>query len=177
MLTLICHTSAMFRRPILLAALACAASPAASDPLPPASAFAVPGASETRPLRIELENGIQFSRLALLSVADGEAEIDAQSGAKRVSRMVDLGGLAWQGRARITGEPLRPVHISLPSRVVLRSLDGSEATLSEFVTNLPAVAMLDQSGTLDFAFGAKLATQGAKGGDFRGRIAIDVEYY
>jgi len=165
-------------RPILVAALACAASAAAaSDPAPSLGGFALPAAREVRPLRIEIENGIEFSRLALRSKSDGQAEIDPQTGAKRVTNMVDLGGLAWQGRARITGEPLRPVRIALPSRVVLRTPDGAEATLSDFVTNLPAVATLDQSGALEFAFGARLETQGAKGGDFRGRIAIDVDYY
>ena len=91
--------------------------------------------------------------------------------------MIDLGGLSFQGRARLTGEPLRPVRIELPPRVLLRSTDGAEAELTDFVTDLPPVAMLDENGTLSFAFGARIATRGARGGQFRGRIPIRVEYY
>jgi hypothetical protein len=91
--------------------------------------------------------------------------------------MINLGGQSFQGRARVTGEPLRPVRIELPPRVQLRSPDGAEAELSEFVTDLPAVAMLDENGTLEFAFGARISSQGARGGNFRGRINIRVDYY
>jgi hypothetical protein len=131
-----------------------------------------------RPLEIEIESGLQFSRLALAGRTDGGAEIDAQTGEKRVDAgMIDLGGLSYQGRARVTGQPLRPVRIELPQRVRLRSPDGSEAELSGFVTDLPPVAMLDENGTLEFAFGARLSSQGARSGNFRGRIAIRVDYF
>ena len=139
-------------------------------------AFERPGGE--RPLVIEIESGIQFSRLALSGSFDGAAEIDAQTGEKRVDAgMIDLGGLSYQGRARVTGEPLRPVRIELPSRVELRSPDGAEAELTGFVTDLPAVAMLDENGILEFGFGARLSSQGARGGNFRGRIAIRVDYF
>ena len=131
-----------------------------------------------RPLVIEIESGLQFSRLALSGQFDGAAEIDPQTGEKRVDAgMIDLGGLSYQGRARVTGEPLRPVRIELPSRVQLRSPDGAEAELTDFVTDLPAVAILDENGTLEFAFGARISSQGARGGNFRGRIAIRVDYF
>ena len=91
--------------------------------------------------------------------------------------MIDLGGQSFQGRARVTGEPLRPVRIELPQRVQLRSPDGAEAELTDFVTDLPPVAMLDENGTLEFAFGARLSSQGARSGNFRGRIAIRVDYF
>jgi hypothetical protein len=134
--------------------------------------------SAERPLRIEIESGLQFSRLALSGRFDGTVEIDPQTGAKTVDAgMIDLGGLSYQGRARITGEPLRPVRIEMPSRVQLLSPDGAEAELSEFVTNLPQVAMLDENGMLEFSFGARLSSQGARGGNFRGRIAIRVDYF
>lgn len=131
-----------------------------------------------QPLRIELQSGLQFSRLGLIGRVDGRAEIDPQTGHKRVDgNMVDLGGLSYQGRARVTGEPLRPVRVELPTRVQLRSPDGAEAELGDFVTDLPPVAMLDENGVLEFSFGARLSTQGARGGNFRGRILIRVDYY
>jgi hypothetical protein len=131
-----------------------------------------------RPLEIQIESGLQFSRLGLRGKADGGALIDPQTGEKRVDAgMIDLGGLSYQGRARVTGEPLRPVRIELPQRVQLRSPDGAEAELSGFVTDLPPVAMLDENGMLEFAFGARLSSQGARSGNFRGRIAIRVDYF
>ena len=132
--------------------------------------------SGERPLVIEIESGLQFSRLGLRGRADGGAEIDPLTGEKRVDAgMIDLGGQSFQGRARVTGEPLRPVRIELPQRVQLRSPDGAEAELSGFVTDLPPVVMLDQNGTLEFGFGARLSSRGARSGNFRGRIPIRVD--
>lgn len=152
------------------------AAPAGADE--PACDLCAMTVRTERPLVIEIESGLQFSRLALVGQADGAAEIDPQTGAKRVGAgMIDLGGLSYQGRARVTGTPLRPVRIELPSRVQLRSPDGAEAELSGFVTNLPPVVMLDENGTLEFAFGARLSSRGARSGNFRGRIAIRVDYF
>jgi len=167
----------MLRGSLLAAALALASPALAADGPLCADCFTLPGNPTAHPLRVEIESGLQFSRLALKGAADGHADIDPQTGAKRLSGMIDLGGESWQGRAKVTGEPLRPVRIQLPPRVVLHSPDGSEAVLTDFATNLPAVAMLDQSGTLEFAFGARLSTQGAVGGNFRGRIRVEVDYF
>ena len=133
---------------------------------------------QERPLHIEIESGLKFGRMALRGRDDGAARLDPQTGENRVgSNMIDLGGATFQGRVRVTGEPLRPVRIELPTTALLRSSDGAEARLSEFVTDLPAVAMLDANGVLEFSFGAKVTSQGARGGDFRGRIRIRVDYY
>lgn len=133
---------------------------------------------EARPLSIEIESGLQFGRMALRGGETGGAKIDPQTGESRVDpNTIDLGGTSYQGRARITGEPLRPVRVELPASVVLRSTDGGEARLSEFVTDLPAVPMLDANGVLEFAFGARFSSEDARGGDFRGRIRIRVDYF
>ena len=64
-----------------------------------------------RPLQIDIESGLKFSRLALLGRDNGAVEIDAQTGEKRVDAgMIDLGGVSYQGHAIVTGEPLRPVR-------------------------------------------------------------------
>lgn len=130
-----------------------------------------------QPLRIEIESGLQFSRLALAGRNNGAAEIDPRSGAKRVSNMIDLGGMSYQARATIRGEPLRPVRVELPARVLLRSPSGAQAELTNFVTDLPPVAMLDENGLLTFSFGARISSREARGGDFRGRIDIHVDYF
>lgn len=163
--------------PVLAAAFALlSAAPAGADE--PVCELCAMTVRPERPLEIEIESGLQFSRLALAGQADGAAEIDPQTGGKRVDAgMIDLGGLSYQGRARVTGTPLRPVRVELPQRVQLRSPDGAEAELTGFVTDLPPVAMLDANGVLEFAFGARLSSQGARSGNFRGRIAIRVDYF
>ena len=164
--------------PVLVAAFALlsAAPVAADEEACELCLLSSPGGE--RPLQIEIESGLQFSRLALRGKYDGAAELDPHTGEKRVDAgMIDLGGMSYQGRARVTGDPLRPVRIELPSRVQLRSADGAEAELTGFVTDLPPVAMLDGNGMLEFNFGARLSSQGARGGNFRGRIAIRVDYF
>jgi hypothetical protein len=130
------------------------------------------------PLRIEIESGIDFSRSALRGTLDGDALIDPQTGEKIVGpNLIDLGGLAYQGRARVTGKPLQPVRIDLPASVTLRSAKGAKAELTDFTTDIPGVAVLDANGELTFRFGARITTIEARGGNFRGRIPIRVEYF
>lgn len=165
--------------PLVAAAIALlvAAPAAAGDPVRDAGVPDVFARPE-RPLSIEIQSGIEFGRMALRNSGTGAAQIDPQTGQTRVdSNMIDLGGATYQGRARVTGEPLRPVRIELPATVVLRSADGGEARLSDFVTDLPSVAMLDANGVLEFAFGARLTSAGARGGELRGRIRITVDYF
>lgn len=147
-------------------------SPCCADP------FATTAPNGERPLSITIESGIQVGRLGLTGHQDGDAAIDPQTGAKQVGpNMIDLGGLSFQGKATITGQPLRPVRIDLPHSVMLHSPSGAEAELSDFRTDLPPVAMLDANGQLQFNFGATISSRGGQGGDFRGRIPIRVEYF
>jgi len=140
--------------------------------------FVTIGPNGDRPLSITVESGISVGRLGLKGREDGNAEIDPQTGTKQVgSGMVDLGGLSFQGKATITGHPLRPVRIELPQTVTLYSPTGAEAELSDFRTDLAGVAMLDANGQLQFNFGATITSKNGQGGNFRGRIPIRVEYY
>ena len=155
-------------------------APASQSPQPASTVdpFANVGPNGERPLSITIESGISVGRLGLQGRQDGDAAIDPQTGTKRVgANMVDLGGLSYQGKATITGQPLRPVRIELPHVVVLHNPTGGEAELSEFRTDLPGVAMLDASGRLQFNFGATITSKDGQGGNFRGRIPIRVEYY
>lgn len=165
--------------PALAAALMAASTPAlgaAGDGR--ADSLAPPASRDERPLSITIESGLQVGRLGLTGREDGNAAIDPQTGSKTIgANMIDLGGLAYQGKATVTGQPLKPVRIELPRTVVLRSPGGGEAELSDFRTDLPPVAMLDAEGQLQFNFGATISSKGAQGGDFRGRIVIRVEYY
>jgi hypothetical protein len=160
------------------------AAPAGSSPAPASSnnsivePFVTVGPNGEHPLSITVESGISVGRLALQGRKDGNAQIDPQTGSKQVgANMIDLGGLSYQGKATIIGQPLKPVRIELPQTVILYSPSGAEAELSDFRTDLSGVAMLDASGQLQFNFGATISSKNGQGGDFRGRIPIRVEYY
>jgi Domain of unknown function (DUF4402) len=129
------------------------------------------------PLTIEIFADLSFSRLAMTGSGAGSAEIDAQTGAKRTAgSVIDLGGMAVQGRGRITGEPGRTVRVDLPGQVTMASPDGDAAELVDFRTDLPDFPKLDGAGALEFSFGARLVVRGRQGGNYRGRIPITVDY-
>ena len=135
------------------------------------------GEAGERPLTIEIHADLSFSRLALTGSGSGSAEIDPATGAKRTTgSLIDLGGMAVQGRGRITGEPGRQVRVDLPGQVTMSSPDGDTAELVDFRTDLPDFPRLDASGALEFTFGARLEMRGRQGGNYRGRIPITVDY-
>jgi hypothetical protein len=135
------------------------------------------GEAGERPLTIEISADLSFSRLALNGSGGGSAEIDPATGAKRTTgALIDLGGLAVQGRGRITGEPGRAIRVDLPGQVTMSSTDGDNAELVDFRTDLPDFPRLDASGALEFTFGARLEMRGRQGGNYRGRIPITVDY-
>jgi len=130
-----------------------------------------------KPLGIEIWADLNFSKLALTGRGGGSAALDPQTGSKSTSgEVIDLGGMTMNGRGRITGEPGREVRIDLPTRVIMTNADGGEAELTGFAANLPLRPVLNGQGELEFTFGARLVLKGGKGGNYRGRIPISVDY-
>lgn len=130
-----------------------------------------------RALNLEIFADLNFARLAMTDRDGGNAEVDAATGTKRTGGgVVNLGGMAVTGRGRVTGEPLREVRIELPQAVAMTAADGGSAELTSFSTNLPGRPTLDANGELTFSFGAKLVLRGSRGGNYRGRIPITVDY-
>ena len=152
-------------------------------PAPPLSAqcrlcAASPGSTrveDARPLVIEVETALDFSRAAGAR-AGGTISVDPGTGARHVSGLTDLGGFAIKGSVRLTGEPFRHVRVILPSSARLLSPDGSSAEAVDLRTDLPPDPMLDASGELRFAFGGRLVVSGSAAGEFRGRIPIIADY-
>jgi hypothetical protein len=168
---------------MLRPALGCASLALLCAPLAGAGAepclICASGSASTKgaPLTIEIVSDLEFSRMALTGRQEGQARIDPQTGSRRIEGgLVGLGGLTFKGRARITGEPMRPVRIDLPPVITMSAAGGGKAELTELVTDLPAFPVLDSSGRLEFGFGGRLAVTGAGGGNFRGRIPISVDY-
>lgn len=161
---------------VCLAMLAVAPARAADDPTCKLCATAKEQAAKA-PLQIEVDKGIDFSRFAEVGSGGGEAAIDPQTGTRTArGNLMSLGGLAYQGHARITGQPNAYVRIEMPPSVMLYSPSGAQVQLSNFRTDLPSAPMLDGRGALEFNFGATLETRRPGGGNFRGRIPIRIEY-
>lgn len=162
---------------LLAAALLLASAPAPAQEacrLCYADPAAKPG---ERPLTIEIWADLSFAKLALVNRGGGSAQLDAHSGGKSTQGdLIDLGGTAVTGRGRITGVPLRPVRVDLPLRVPMTTPDGAVAELTDFTTNLPPNPQLDANGELEFTFGARMVVKNGRGGNYRGRIPISVDY-
>ena len=130
-----------------------------------------------RPLTIEIWSDLNFSKLALTGRAGGSAELAASGGAKQTTGdLIDLGGISVSGHGKITGVPLREVRIELPDRVDMTTVDDGHAELAQFTTDLPAHPALNANGELEFSFGARMVLSGGRGGNYRGRIPISVDY-
>lgn len=126
---------------------------------------------------LQIESDIQFGRLVLIGDGVGQVLIDLDTGRKVITgRIGDLGGMAFEGRARIQGSPSSPVRIDFPPSITMSDGAGATATLRDFATNLPPIAYLDGNGQLEFRFTGKLYTNSPIGGKMRGRIPISVDY-
>lgn len=129
------------------------------------------------PVRIEVASDLTFGRLALIRPRDASARLDHQTGAVRVEQNFrTAGGMTFQGRARVTGEPMRAVRIEMPHSITMRAGGGRDAEMTDFETDLPAMPVLDATGQLEFSFGGRLKLAGGIGGNYRGRVQIQVRY-
>jgi hypothetical protein len=172
------HHAPMLRLALGCASLALICAPFAGAGAEPCLVCASGGSgATTAPLTIEIVSDLEFSRMALTGRQDGHARIDPQTGSRRIDGgLVPLGGLTFKGRARVIGEPMRPVRIDLPPTITMTAAGGAKAELSDLVTDLPAFPVLDSSGRLEFGFGGRLTVTGGGGGNFRARIPISVDY-
>lgn len=131
--------------------------------------------AQARPLNIEVETALDFSRAAGTG-RGGSIDIDERTGARRVAGLADLGGIAIKGSVRLTGMPHARVRVSLPTTVRLLAPNGSSAEAVDLRTDLPPDPVLDATGELRFSFGGRLVVSGSAAGEFRGRIPIVADY-
>ncbi|QLC25620.1 DUF4402 domain-containing protein [Parasphingopyxis algicola] len=133
-------------------------------------------ARPARPLQIDIDTGIDFDRMALIDYQGGAAEIDPLTGQRRLTRLLDLGGVAMRGTVTIRGEPGRAVRIDLPDQVVMRAPGGRRVELRDMRSDLPAQPRIGSDGVLRFSFGGRIDVDGEDFGRFRGRIRVSAEY-
>lgn len=130
----------------------------------------------TSPVQLEVEASLNFDRLVLTGPNGGTASL-TPDGSRSVSGSISgLTSRAMVGSAVIRGEPGRMVRIALPSRIDMYGLGGNRISIDGIVSDLPASARLDSSGSLSFRFGGRLQILGDADGDYRGDVPITVEY-
>jgi len=134
------------------------------------------GRDSARPLTIDVEAALDFSRAAETGRGGGTIDIDPLSGARRVSGLADLGGFALKGRVRLTGTPLRHVRVDIPSTIQLTASDGGVAEVVDVRTDLGPDPAIGADGTLVFGFGGRLIVKGYAAGELRGRIPVTADY-
>jgi Domain of unknown function (DUF4402) len=162
---------------LVFAAGALAPAPAAAQCRLCAPAPQAAGKPPATPISIEVETGIDFSRLGLIARNQaGSAAIDPETGTRTVSGLLDLSGLPVQGSVTIRGEPNEQVTVDMPSEVTLTNPSGASLRLAGISSTLKNNPKLANDGSLTFTFGGQLLVDGGSDGDFRGRIPITVDY-
>jgi len=135
-------------------------------------------AATQQPIQIQIETGIDFSKIGLVRLGQGgTAVIDPTSGQRTLSgSLVDLGGLPIRGTVTIRGDRNGNLSVTFPSRVQLTNASGATCALANFTTTLKPNPKLDSTGVLSFTFGGTLQISGTATGTFRGSIPITVDY-
>jgi hypothetical protein len=129
------------------------------------------------PVQLNVETSLDFDRLILGGSGAGRAEL-SPDGSRSVSGAVAaIGARAMVGEVVIRGEPGRAVRVVLPDRVELFGIAGGTIRLESIRSDLPPMPRLDANGRLSFRFGGIVAVSGDLDGEFRGDVAIDVDYF
>lgn len=150
--------------------------------LPPSCRGAATGGTKKDTCTVVLlsvESDVDFGRLIVVGNKVGHVMIDLDTGAKLVfGEIDDGGGMPVYGTALVTGQPLRNVSVTMPATVELTDVNGAQATMRDFQTDLDAMPRLDSTGQLRFNFTGTLYTDAAvlAGGRLRGRVPITVDY-
>jgi hypothetical protein len=128
------------------------------------------------PVRLEVETSLDFDSLVLTGAAGGMARL-GPDGSRLTSGAVEaLSPRAMSGELLIRGEPGRAVRVSMPERIDLFGSTGGTLTIQSLASDLPSSPRLDRDGRLRVRFGGELIVAGDAEGDYRGDIAITVEY-
>jgi hypothetical protein len=128
------------------------------------------------PMKLELETSLDFDKLILTGPAGGVAQL-GPDGSRRTSGAVEaLSPRAMIGEMVIRGEPGRSIRVSMPERIALFGPTGGSLTIQRLASDLPPSPRLDENGRLRVRFGGELHVAGDAEGDYRGDIAITVDY-
>ena len=127
-------------------------------------------------IQLEVAAVLDFDRLILLGAGTGAATLLPNGERSASGTIAALSARAMVGSVTVRGEPGRSLRIDLPSRIDLYSLGGSAITVEEIESDLPSLPRLDAAGNLTFRFGGRLTIKGDADGEYRGDVAVNVEY-
>jgi hypothetical protein len=137
-----------------------------------------PGSSESdgRPLRLEVVTSLDFDRLILVSAGRGTITVKPDGTSVAAGSLSSFGNRAMAGQVVIRGEPGRAVRVDLPRAIDLYGLKGGSIRIESLTSDLAANPQLDGAGELKIRIGGELVTSGELDGDFRGDVAVMVDY-
>ena len=127
-------------------------------------------------IALEIEAGLDFDQLVVLGVGTGSATVDPDGNRIADGAVTAISSRAMVGMVTVHGEPGRRLDVTLPDRIELFSTSGERLVLEAIRDDLSDAPRLDARGELHFRFGGRLLVDGGLEGDFRGDIAISVEY-
>jgi hypothetical protein len=128
------------------------------------------------PVQLELETTLDFDKLILTGPAGGVARL-GPDGSRLTSGAIEaLSARAMIGELLIRGEPGRSIRVTMPERIELFGPSGGSLSIQRLASDLPPSPRLDGNGRLRVRFGGELAVSGDAEGDYRGDIAITVDY-
>ena len=132
--------------------------------------------AEGETIGLQIEAGLDFDQLVVLGIGSGSAEINTDGSRFAQGAVTAISSRAMVGMVTVYGEPGRRLEVTLPDRIELWSTSGERLILESIRDDLPDHPRLDDRGELQFRFGGRLLVEGGLEGDFRGDLAISVEY-
>lgn len=128
------------------------------------------------PVRLDLETSLDFDKLVLTGSAGGLARLGPDGSRLTSGAIESLSARAMVGELLIRGEPGRAIRVTMPERIELFGPSGGSLSIQRIGSDLPPSPRLDDDGRLRVRFGGELAVSGDAEGDYRGDIAITVDY-
>ena len=136
----------------------------------------VPEAEATAPVALQVEANLDFDRIVLAGSGDGSATLGPDGSRRTSGTIVSIGGRAMVGSIVVRGEPGRAVLVTLPGRIALHGLIGSDIVIDSVTSDLPSAPRIGTDGTLAFRIGGALHVTGEVDGDYRGDFNVEVDY-
>lgn len=128
------------------------------------------------PVALQVEGNLDFDRIVLSGTGEGSATLGPDGSRQTSGTILSIGGRAMVGNITVRGEPGRTVRVTLPGRIALHGLTGSDIVIDSVTSDLPSAPRIGSDGTLAFRIGGALHVSGEVDGNYRGDFSVDVDY-
>lgn len=127
-------------------------------------------------LVLEVITRLDFDRLILLNEGNGSATLRPDGSTRAAGSIGSVSGRAMVGELLIRGAPGRVIRLDLPGSIELIGLKGGTIRVDSLESDLKSMPTLDSNGELRVRIGGELSLSGELDGDFRGDVAVFVDY-